>query len=150
MAKYERLNTDVDNSIGAQVKAVAVVKSKFADLLSAIQTGNPERIITASIFVASEGGRGGHLVHHEGRESSLHKKGKGSIVILEDRDGVIYWRNLDCEELKFIGHDATCLYDAKSSKVIASHVEWKVQLHVRDDHPDPGNVKLLQGQASTG
>ena len=77
VAKYERLNTDVDNSIGAQVKAVAVVKSKFADSLSAIQTGNPERIITASIFVASEGGRGGHLVHHEGRESSLHKKGKG-------------------------------------------------------------------------
>ena len=78
----------------------------------------------------------------------LHKKGKGSIVILEDRDGVIYWRNLDCEELKFIGHDATCLYDAKSSKVIANRVEWKVQLHVRDDHP--GNVKLQQVKPGAG
>ena len=89
------------------------------------------------------------MVHHEGRESSLRKKGKGSIVILEDRDGVIYWCNYR-EERVFIGPDATCIYDAKSSKVIANHVEWKVQLHVRDDHPDPGNVKLLQGQASTG
>jgi hypothetical protein len=66
------------------------------------------------------------LVHHEGRESSLRKKGKGSIVILEDRDGVIYWHN-DRKERVFIGPDATCIYDAKSSKVIAN------QLHVRDE-----------------
>jgi hypothetical protein len=87
------------------------------------------------------------LVHHEGHESSLRKKGKGSIVILEDRDGVIYWRN-DREERVFIGPDATCIYDAKSSKVIANRVEWKVQLHVRDDHP--GNVKLQQVKPGAG
>ena len=151
MAKYERLNTDVDNSIGAQVKAVAVVKSKFADLLSAIQTGNPERIITASIFVASEGR--GHSVIHEGRESSLSQisgkdNRKQSIVKLVDRDGVTYWRNLNGNERRYIGNDATCLYDAKTSKIIANHVEWEVQLHVQNDLPD--HVKLLQVKPGTG
>ena len=69
VAEYERLHADVDNSIGAQAKAVAVAKSDLADKLSVIKKDNSERIITASIFVASEGR--GHSVIHEGRESSL-------------------------------------------------------------------------------
>ena len=75
VAEYERLHADVDNSIGAQTKAVAVAKSDFADKLSVIQANYPERIIMASIFVASEGGGGGHYFYHEGRESSLKLKG---------------------------------------------------------------------------
>ena len=108
VAEYKRLHADVDNSIGAQAKAVAVAKSEFADLISAIQTGNPERIIMASIFVASKGC--GHSVIHEGRESSLSQlRGKvdrkNSIVKLVDRDGVTYWRNLDSKERMCIGCD---------------------------------------------
>ncbi len=56
----------------------------------------------ASIFVASEGGGGGHFVYQEGRESSLKSKGKASIVKLVDRDGVTHWRNLDASERNLI------------------------------------------------
>ena len=151
MAEYERLHADVDNSIGAQAKAVAVAKSEFTDLLSAIQTGNPERIIMASIFVASEGR--GHSVIHEGRESSLSQlRGKvdrkNSIVKLVDHDGVTYWRNLDSKERMYIGPDAVDIDDATTSKINANHVEHQVQLHIRDDLPD--NVKLLQVKPGAG
>jgi hypothetical protein len=151
VAKYERLHADVDNSIGAQAKAVGVAKSDLADKLSVIKKDNPERNITASIFVASEGR--GHSVIHEGRESSLSQisgkdNRKQSIVKLVDRDGVTYWRNLNGNERRYIGNDATCLYDAKTSKIIANHVEWEVQLHVQNDLPD--NVKLLQVKPGTG
>ena len=151
VAKYERLYSDVDNSIGAQAKAVAVAKSDLADKLSVIKKDIPERIITASIFFASEGR--GHFVIHEGRESSLSNVSgkvecKKSIVKLVDRDGVSYWRNLDPNERKTIGPDAVDIYDATTSKTIANHVEWQVQLHVRDVLPD--NVKLLQVRPGAG
>jgi hypothetical protein len=146
-AEYESLHSNVDNSSRAQVNAVDVAKSKFTNLLSAIQTQNPERIITTSIFVASEGRC--HLVLHEGRQSSL-KQGSStpSIVKLEICDGGTYWRSLNPNERKTIGPDVVDIYDATTSKVIANHVEWKVQLHVRDVLPD--NVKLLQVRPGTG
>jgi hypothetical protein len=88
------------------------------------------------------------LVLHKGRESSLVSKAQGSIVKLENRDGATYWHNLDPNERKFIGRDAIDIYDATSSKIIANHVEWQVQLHVRNVLPD--NVKLLQVKPGSG
>jgi hypothetical protein len=116
--------------------------------LATIQAKNSGHDVTASIFVASEGR--GHLVLHEGRESSLFcmQKGKISIVKLKNRDGATYWRNLDPNERKFIGPDAVDIYDATTSKIIANHVEWQVQLYVRDFLPD--NVMLLQVKPGSG
>jgi hypothetical protein len=68
-AKYKSLYSNVDSSSRAQVKALAVVTTNFTFKLAAIQAKKPGHDITASIFVASKGR--GHLVLHEGRESSL-------------------------------------------------------------------------------
>ena len=65
-AKYERLYSNVDNSIRAHVKALAVAKPISQSSLLPSTRKNPEHDITASIFVASKGR--GHLVLHEGRE----------------------------------------------------------------------------------
>jgi hypothetical protein len=140
-AKYERLYSNVDNSSRAQAKALAVVKTNLTVKLAAVQAKNPGHVVTASVFIASEGH--GHLVFHEGRESSLKQGNRqGCIVKLENHDGATYWRNLDHNERKFIGPDAVDIYNATTSKVTANHVEWEVQLHVKDVLPD--NVMLLQ------
>ena len=39
-------------------------------------------------------------------------------------------------ERETIGPDAVDIYDATTSKIIANHVKWQVQLHVRDVLPD--------------
>ena len=149
-AEYESLHSNVDNSSKAQAKAVAVATTSLTVKLAAIQTKNPGRHVSTSIFVASEGG--GHLVVHEGRKSTLYQLSSGlrtgSIVKLENHDGVTYWNCLDKNERKTIGPDAVDIYDATSSKVIANHVEWQVQLHVRDVLPD--NVMLLQVKPGAG
>ena len=73
---------------------------------------------------------------------------QGCIVKLENHDGATYWRNLDHNERTFIGPDAFDIYNATISKVTANHVEWEVQLHVRDVLPD--NVMLLQVKPGSG
>ena len=108
-AKYERLYSNVDNSIRAHMKALAVAKTNLTVKLAAIQAKNPGHDITASIFVASEGR--GHLVLHEGRESSLHCMQKGNCQIGKYRDGATYWHNLDHNEWKTITPDAVDIYD---------------------------------------
>jgi hypothetical protein len=145
-AVYESLHSNVDNSSRAQANAVAVGTTKFTVKLAAIQAKNPGHDVTASIFVASEGR--GHLVLRKGRESSLVSKKQGSIVKLENLDGATYWRNLYPNEHKTIGPDAVDIYDATTSKIIANHVEWQVQLHVQDVLPD--NVRLLQVKPGSG
>jgi hypothetical protein len=145
-AKYESVHSNVNISSRAQANAVAAAITNLTVKLSAIKAKNPGHDITASIFVASEGA--GHLVLHKGRESLLVSKAQGSIVKLENCDGATYWRNLNPNERKFIGRDAIDIYDATSSKIIANHVEWQVQLHVRDVLPD--NVKLLQVKPGSG
>ncbi len=101
----ERLHSNVDNSSRAQANAVAVPTTNFTVKRAAIQAKNPGHDVTTSIFVASKGR--GHLVLHEGRESSFGSKKQGSIVKLEtNRDGATYWRNLDPNEHKTIGLDA--------------------------------------------
>ncbi len=61
-----------------------------------------------NMFIVCSASKGrGHLVLHEGRESSFGSKKQGSIVKLEtNRDGATYWRNLDPNEHKTIGLDA--------------------------------------------
>jgi hypothetical protein len=146
-AKYERLYSNVDNSSKAQAKALAVVKTNLTVKLAAVQAKNPGHVVTASVFVASKGR--GHLVLHEGRESSLKQGNRqGCIVKLENHDGATYWRNLDHNERKFIGPDAVDIYNATTSKVTANHVEWEVQLNVRDVLPDNG--MLLQVKPGSG
>ena len=66
------------------------------------------------------------------------QKGKSSFVKLENCDGATYWRTLDPNERKTIGLDSVDIYDATTSKNIANHVEWQVQLHIRDVLPDNG------------
>ena len=66
-AEYERLYSNVDNSIRAHVKALVVEKNNLTVKLAAIQAKNPGHYIRASIFVASKGR--GQLVLHEGKES---------------------------------------------------------------------------------
>jgi hypothetical protein len=88
-AKYERLYSNVDNSSKAQAKALAVVKTNLTVKLAAVQAKNPGHVVTASVFVASKGR--GHLVLHEGRESSLKQGNRqGCIVKLENHDGATY------------------------------------------------------------
>jgi hypothetical protein len=103
-SENERLHSNVDNSSRAQANAVAVPTTNFTVKRAAIQAKNPGHDVTTSIFVASKGC--GHLVLHEGRESSFGSKKQGSIVKLENRDGATYWRNLDPNEHKTIGMDA--------------------------------------------
>jgi len=126
--EYESLHSNVDNSSRAQVNALAVAITNLTVELAAIKAKKLGYDVTASIFVASKGR--GHLVLHEGRESSFGSKKQGSIVKLDHHDGATYWRNLDPNERKFIGPDAVDIYDATTSKVIANYVEWQVQLHV--------------------
>jgi len=128
VAVYESLHSNVDKSSRAQANAVAAATTNFTVRLAAIQAKNPGHDVTASIFVASEGAD--HLVLHEERVSSLVSKTQGSIVKLENRDGVTYWRNLDPNERKSIGPDAVDIYDATSSKIIANHAKWQVQLQI--------------------
>jgi hypothetical protein len=128
------------------VNALAVAITNFTVKLAAIQAKNPGHDVTASIFVASEGR--GHLVLHEGRESSFGSKKQGSIVKLENCDGATYWRNLDPNERKTIGPDAVDIYNAKTSKIIANYVEWQVQLHIGGVLP--GNVMLMQVRPGSG
>ena len=145
-AEYESLHSNVDNSSRAKANALALAITNLTVEIAAINAKNPGHDITASIFVASEGR--GHLVLHEGRGLSFGSKKQGSIVKLEHHDGATYWRILDPNERKFIGPDAVDIYDATTSKIIANHVEWQVQLHVRDVLPDNG--KLLQVKPGSG
>ena len=145
-AEYESLHSNVENSSRAKANALALAITNLTVEIAAINAKNPGHDITASIFVASEGR--GHLVLHEGRGLSFGSKKQGSIVKLEHHDGATYWRILDPNERKFIGPDAVDIYDATTSKIIANHVEWQVQLHVRDVLPD--NVMLMQVKPGSG
>jgi hypothetical protein len=80
-------------------------------------------------------------------QSSIVKR-KSSLVKLENHDGATYWRNLDPDERMTIGPEAVDIYDATTSKNIANHVEWLVQLHIRDVLPD--NVMTLQFRPGAG
>jgi hypothetical protein len=65
------------------------VKTNLTVKLAAVQAKNPGHVVTASVFVASKGR--GHLVLHEGRESSLKQGNRqGCIVKLENHDGATY------------------------------------------------------------
>ena len=133
-AEYKRLYSNVDNSIRAHAKALAVAKTNITVKLAAIQAKNTGHDITASIFVASKGH--GHLVLHKGRESSLHcmQKGKSSIVKVENHDRATYWRNINPNERKTIGLEAIDIYDATTSKILQIVLNQDVL---------PDNVMLL-------
>ena len=136
-AKYERLYSNFDNSSSALVKALAVAKTNLTVKLAAIQANNPGHDVTASIFVASEGH--GHLVLHEEESHHLFLKSK---VLLSN------WKIMKEQLTGVTSITMSVSLYATTSKIIANHVEWQVQLHVRDVLPD--NVMLMQVKPGSG
>ena len=93
--------------------------------------------VTASIFVAREGH--GHLVLHE--EESHH-------LILKSKVLLSNWKIMKEQFTGITSITMSVSLYATTSKIIANHVEWQVQLHVRDVLPD--NVMLMQVKPGSG